>query len=430
MSYLLIENKGEIHVDALSLMGGSTKRNDSTKLGVFGSGNKYAIAALLRKQIDFKIFSGQRLINISTEKHDYRGTELDKIFIDGKETSLTVQMGPDWKDVWMAIREWVQNSIDEGEMNVVPNIETIEGKEGKTRCYIEINEEVQEVVDNWDNYFSFDRIDLIEETIKGKIFPNKSDTLLLYSRGIKCTNYSKINAFYSYDGNIEMNESRIIKHDWQGKELVANCLALTTDKNVIFNVLKNGYKETAFETTVWENWLTIKPLNYTWREVIGNYVLIVAELGGWFQEEQEKYPHFIVCEKLCKRIKQVFPDVKIYGLTDDGNNEVIKKEVQLDARKEFLLKECNRFFDEVKYSVDYPIKVVRFEDGDKLGLAENNTIYLSEKLFDMGKRELVITIMEENEHLITKYKDCSRALQQHLFNKWISTLEEKHAYFL
>ena len=339
-------------------------------------------------------------------------------------------MGPDWKDSWMIIREFIQNSIDEGEINIVTSIETCEGKQDKTRCYIEVNEEIKQVIDGWDNFFSFDRIDCIEETKDGKIFPNNADTLLLYTRGIRCTNYENVVALYNYDGLIEMNESRIIKNDFRAKEVIGNCLAVSANKNVIFNVLKNASNEKAFESIVWETWLTIKPLSQTWRDVIDNHVLIVAELAGWFEQEQKSMKHFIVSNKLCKKIKQKFVDVKIYGLTSDGGEEVVKREVEMDTRKEFLLSECKKFFDECKYFVEYPIKVVRFEDSNKLGLAENGIIYLSEKLFDMGKREIAIAIMEENEHLITKYNDCTRALQQHLFNKWITTLEEKNSYFL
>jgi hypothetical protein len=432
MSYILIENKGEIHVDALTLMGGSTKRDDSSKLGRFGSGNKYAIASLLRNNIDFKIFSGEREIIITTKKHDYRGTELDKIFIDGKETSLTVQMGPDWEYLWMAIREWVQNSVDEGEMNIVSNINNIEGREGKTRFYVKINDEIQDVIDSWDNYFTFDRIDCIEDTKAGKIFPNlnQDDTLILFSRGIKCTNYKGLKSLYNYDGNIEMNESRIIKHDWQGKEMISNCLSLATDKNVIFNVLKNAYNEKTYENVVWESWLTIKTLSSTWKEVIGDKKIVVGEMGGWFQEEQSKFDCFVVGEKLAKKIKKQFPDVVVYGLLNNGEEQVLKTEVILDKRKEFLLNECHRFFNESSYNVEYPIKVVRFKNSEQLGLAENNIIYLSEKCFDMGKRELAITIIEENEHLKTGYKDETRAFQQHFINLFISQMEERVAFFL
>ena len=340
-------------------------------------------------------------------------------------------MGPDWKDVWMGIREYVQNSVDEGEMNVVPNIENIEGKEGKTRCYIEINNEIQDVIDNWDTYFTFDRIDELFQSGDTFIYPNKeiNNNLILFSKGIKCTDFTRRPSLFHYSGNIEMNESRIIKHEWQGKEIAANILAICINKNVIHSVLTLSAKENMFEKDIWDDYLSIRNLNLIWKEVIGDKKIIVSELAGWFEEEQRKYDHFIVSEKLCKRIRKSFSDVVIYGLTDDGQRTVNKKQVELDKRKQFLLLECQRFFDECNYKIEYSIEVVRFDDSDKLGLAENNTIFISEKCFDMGKREIISTLIEENEHLKTGYKDCSRAFQQHFINLFILEKEERFGFF-
>lgn len=432
MKYLLIENNGEITEDALTLMGGSTKREDSSKLGHFGSGNKYTIAALLRKGLNFRIFGGLNEQIIQIRPYSYRGTNLQKIFINGKETSLTVQMGPDWEEIWMCIREWVQNAKDEGGMNIVPNIENIEPKEGKTRCYIEINDEIQDVIDNWDLYFTFDRVDAVSETHSGQIFPNlaQEDNLIIFSRGIKCTSFTRLPSLYHYNGDIEMNESRIIKHEWKAKELCNHLLSETNNEKVIYNVLENASKELMYERTVWDTWLSQTRLSDTWRKVIGDKKIIVSELAGWYIEEQQRYDCFLVCENLCKKINKQFPEITIFGITDLGDDRTPRKEVELDKKKEFLLKECNRFFEECQYKVEYPIKVVRFKDAEVLGLADNGTIYISEKCFDRGKKELVSAIIEENEHLKTGYKDNSRAFQNHWINLYISEKEERFGFFL
>ena len=52
MNYLKIRSKGKIDIEALSLLGASSKRGDETKIGQFGSGNKFAIAYLLRNNYE------------------------------------------------------------------------------------------------------------------------------------------------------------------------------------------------------------------------------------------------------------------------------------------------------------------------------------------------------------------------------------------
>ena len=66
----------------------------------------------------------------------------------------------------------------------------------------------------------------------------------------------------------------------------------------------------------------------------------------------------------------------------------------------------------------------------ELGIAEKNNIYLSEKLFDMGRREIASTIIEENEHLITGFEDETRKFQNHFINKYLAEMEERQGCFL
>ena len=97
MKWIKIKNKGMIQPEALHLMGGTTKTNDSTKIGQFGSGNKYALAYLLRNGYSVKIFSGLEEIKIETKSIDFRNNDFEVIYINGERTSITTKMGKDWE---------------------------------------------------------------------------------------------------------------------------------------------------------------------------------------------------------------------------------------------------------------------------------------------------------------------------------------------
>ena len=117
-NYILFRNDGEIDPNALKLLGASTKRNDSSKIGFFGSGLKYALAYLLRKGIETRIFSGNKEIKLSTKRSRFRDQSFDVICVNGSETSLTTSMGVDWKG-WFAVREIYCNALDEGGCSIL-----------------------------------------------------------------------------------------------------------------------------------------------------------------------------------------------------------------------------------------------------------------------------------------------------------------------
>jgi len=431
MKYLLIENKGEIDVNGLILMGGSTKRNNTNSIGFFGSGNKYAIATLINKGIGFKIFSGENEIKITTKDVSFRNNHFKQIFIDGKETSLTTDMGPLWEE-WFAIREWVSNSIDEGGSNIVSNIETINAIKGYTRIYVEITGPIEDVINSWDNYFTFDRTDIHFEKNGNKILSNidKEESMVLFRKGIRCHYAEGTKSLYHYDMiDFKINESRVIEDTWNANLLVTRFYNDITDVSIIKNVLKNAYKDDTYENRL--NWYYgINVLSQAWKEAIGDHRIIVGDYGGHFQTEQNTYPCYVVCTDLAERIKSSFPGVIVYGLLDGGEVCVMNK-VDQTSRHKFLLAECDKFFNECQYKIDYPIEVVDFVNkSEQLGLAKDGTIYISNKLFNMGKREIAVTIMEENEHLKTNFKDCTRAFQQHWINLFISEKEERFGYFL
>lgn len=83
MNYLQIRSKGEIDIQAFTLIGASTKTGDSSKIGMYGSGNKYAISSLLRQKINFKVFSGESEIVFSTSPNTFRDKAFDVILVNG-----------------------------------------------------------------------------------------------------------------------------------------------------------------------------------------------------------------------------------------------------------------------------------------------------------------------------------------------------------
>src|ERR1700748_372919 len=103
MQYLKIQNKGELDIRLIALMGGTTKSNDKYKIGQFGTGLKYTLAYLYRNNLDFKIFIGEQLADLHLEQEVIKGEKFKIICINQQRTSITTKMGEEWQ-AWMIIR--------------------------------------------------------------------------------------------------------------------------------------------------------------------------------------------------------------------------------------------------------------------------------------------------------------------------------------
>ena len=157
MNYLKISNKGLICPEDLMLIGSSTKREQSDKIGMFGSGWKYSLAWLLRNDCKPIIFSGKNQIEVDFAVKMHRTNAVNIITVDGKETSLTTEMGPKWTG-WMAIREVLSNAIDEGDHSITTAwMPEFKGFEDTTTIYIPMSSELSDVMLKFDSYFSFYR---------------------------------------------------------------------------------------------------------------------------------------------------------------------------------------------------------------------------------------------------------------------------------
>jgi len=431
MKHLLIENKGELDIASLILLGASTKRGDSSKIGFFGSGNKYAIATLIKYGINFEIYSGDRKIDITTEDVIFRDMKFKKIIIDGKETSLTTSMGPQWEP-WMAIREWVSNSLDEGGYNMITDTSIISGRDGYTRFFVEHHPMISDLIENWGSYFAFEREDSLFKYEESNVYPqtDPENNVVLYRKGIRCYFDKGVQSLYQYDiDSFDINESRLIDSLYSAELKVSKLLNKCDNVEVLKSILKNAFIEDKWEARLPWRWGTGGPLNKAWREAIDDRCIIVDTVSGYYLDIQNSRKCYIVSLEMAFAIRSAFPDVTIYGIDDSGNSIGYKATVTT-PKQDFILKEVIKFCGECGYSVEYPLEVVDFEDRDVLGQAHKGTILLSSKIFDMGRKQVALTIIEENEHLKTGYKDCSRAFQNHLFNLFLTEKEERFGYFL
>jgi hypothetical protein len=438
MKWLLIENKGLLEKESLYLMGASTKRNNENMIGRFGSGNKYAIAVLLRLGIPFHIFSGHtEEILVTTRQVDLRGVIFDIIQVDGQDTSLTIQMGPQWEP-WFAIREIYSNAIDEGEVRVIET-EDMNASVGHTRFYIGITEQVQRILDNWNTYFSFDRTDVLFETPYGilKVYPNldSNEKLMIYRKGILVSD-TETYSLYSYDmANIAIDESRIAREIYPLKEQAAAAWLQCNKPTLIRSMLIRMHERITqkkdleyMENTLQYNWYDHYMNKEAWKEAIEDRLIICERTCGRFMDEQ-RLNSLILPYSLCVAIAKGLPTVPVYGV--DEGNAVSYKLMVVDTKMEFKLKRVLADLAELQIAIAHDIKIVEFLSKSKQGQAQHGIILISGELVSNGSvREIALVLIEEEVHITRGYEDCSRDMQNYLFEQWINEREARLGKYL
>jgi hypothetical protein len=421
MRYLKISNKGELDIRLIALMGGTTKAGNQYKIGEFGSGLKYTLAYLFRNNLDFKIFIGEKEVDINIQTEDINGDIFEIICINGHRTSITTKMGKDW-EAWMIIRELWSNALDEGEA-VKETTETLIGTPGHTTFYIQVTPEIRSVILNWTNYFVHDTVPMSEN--EDYAIYSGGDSLRLYKNGILIHEDKKLIGLFSYDiKGAQLNELREFK-GYANYEIV-KALSKANPKVITYFLenITDAHYEGEMSYDMYTNFAK------TWVETIGGAKLIHQKALDIINErgaDIDLAGTIVVPQNVYKFLSKQFKGVGILR-TADKINEFFEIHSQALTDK---INEALTILEACDYSMHPDLTFVCGIFGDKRVLAQVNTdakqIYMSERLLDRGILNLCSTIIEENEHLRTGYHDHTREFQQHFIDLFTKTLLDKNA---
>jgi hypothetical protein len=409
--YVCFENKGEVPVNAFKLLGASSKRNDSSKIGYFGTGLKYAIAVMLKQGIEFKVFSGEKEIKIGTRSTKFIDDVIQVMTVNGEKTSITLDAGVDWLP-WYAIREIYSNTMDEdGKMTVNA---PIEAKAGHTRIFIDAEAApLKDIFEHWNAYFSQNRAPRYKN-VNGSILEKLPSfpEYIVFRKGIRVYDNRK-HSIFDYDlANIDINESRVAMYSWQVTERCSELLAASDVKTIekFLTLFKNPMRA---EYTEWADsfWDMTGAYSFSegWLEALTDKRLVPANYAGHYDITETT---LVLPDKLIDKLKSRFGD----AINSAGDNK--DKFTVINSVDKQPLQKILDVFEVAGFGWDLSeIDIVDFNDKDLLGQAKDSRVLLSKNLFAPPHRHLVAaTLLEEIAHAKTGYSDCTRSMQDYLFN--------------
>jgi len=394
--YIKISNRGEIDINGLHLMGVTDKRGKE-KIGFFGSGNKYAIALLIREKIPFKIFSGVKEIKIGTRPVMFRGQLFEQIIVGGQKTSLTAQMGIDW-ETWFTIREFYCNALDEGDAKI-EIVKNIKPSAGKTIVYIGLTEKLSKFFKNINNYILVN----YKPLTKSKTFYGSAELLprynegefVCYRKGIRIYPKNKQSCLYWYNfSDISINESRVYKYEYQIKEQIASFLTVTDSREVILNFLRNW--EGKFEEGLnWGPSYVHDNFSNTWHELLKGKRIYPKSIAIQSGDFEGKYNSFIVPDGLAEKIHSEIRGCDVVGKGKGKECEIVEPSEEIKDKVKTALEELQA----IDYSITSKIQYVVPAVDDVVGWyeKEGDTIFLATKYLTTIT-EIKNTLLEEYFH--------------------------------
>lgn len=432
--YLKIQSLGEIDTKAFTILGNSTKRQDEAKIGMFGSGLKYGISALLRNKHKFYVFSGLNQIMFSTEKETFRDLEMNIITIDGKRTSFTTDMGDkSWDNPFAPVREIYSNALDEDEYAKIDKVAMPDPEENTTTFYIQMTKEVEHFYENRQLYFCTTNPNVEHTNKSGSIYRSVSEECRLFRKGILC--YSSMSSnerspFMYNSPYFEINESRVLSNHGKALRTISSiwkrCMNIDLISELI-NSLRNSNTGTFEHDCPWErSWIYDDSPHFSdaWEAFIRNKEFMAIEHLDVFS--MEVTPNvYVLPLKLIKALKDQFPWINVLGM-DKGSNEGVLIVSEPPKDLEDLVLDSIVLLNQTNYKArwkGYGIKYAQFDSNRKLYDFKDGNIRLSVKCRDLTSDEMSKALILMNEEGLTKdLEESHLAHNQHLIGLYYKEL--------
>jgi len=372
-------NPGVMDLDFIRTMGLHVKETD-TAIGYFGTGLKYAIATLLRTGHVIKLITGGEIVTFSTRDKEVRGVTFKFVMMNDEQLAFTTDLGRDW-EVWQAYRELYSNCLDEGGVISTnaqiadtifsvsgPQIDDVHGDRGK----IFLQGEPWLVLDG------------IE------VFHGKSD--YLFYRGVRVHKLLKGSRFtYNFTTSMKLTEDRTLASLYDANYKLHTRLPKSTDIEFCRKLIDPKYK--GFESDM--------------------MLCDAYEPSEMFLDAiAEQQDNTNLKESLRAMLKKARKKDELYDVFFPRGNDL---QVIEDACKMLHVLNCTVRPEDLTFVESLGQNVYATADGQKMRF--------SRQCLANGRDFLAITIYEEWIHNRMGFADCTRGMQQFLFDKILELIK-------
>lgn len=446
--FLKITSDSLCNREYLEVLGASTSRDDATKVGMFGSGAKFAPIALTRLKTPISIVSRDDggpykltyavanggLNRMMFKYNDPNGTEsiTPSCYSLDAGKNWTEPIGVDENQSWKSVREFLANAQDadpDFTIQLVQNEpEFPSWNQDVTEVYIGLTEEVRKLHDNLDNYYasgdgwiesgtpSLGSTRMVHNDHSGRTFVKN------FLVGVESSALGWSFWYNLKDGEL-VNEERTVKETWRVTREVTRCALSPGSAEFARHLISNmpHSEETRliawFGSQYWDpdNKTAKRRLQNAFRSVYGSDAVVSSDIFG-VNDTAKRLGYTIVNFKNANDfMSEILPSASDRaGLKDRewrylNNNELYAFERDpLDRAMEILSKEIP-ILSRLKVQVFDPLTP---DQRNLNGKIEKNEISLNRNVLADGLGKTLRVLFHEINHASTSASDYTRDLQE------------------
>jgi hypothetical protein len=448
--YLMIENPGVSGVDMLTVIGAISSRGREDSIGQIGSGNKFAIAKLLRDSCYTRLYNGKDGYEFTVddkESHDVHGRThlvrevmMKQIAGSGRRArnlGFDMTFGEiDWKAIGMALRELISNAADgafalDGNYSRVKvsfvDENQVRARDGYTRWFIQANSDVRDYIKNLAKHFlcfdpNYDRDQMILDKREG------GEGVRIYRKGVLVAEYTTPSLFDYQLNDVKLDESRNCD-EWTARWECARALRRAGGERLARVLQAFHAAESVFETE-----------KVSVRDLKDNYLSTeekVKRTEDWQLAARKAFgAEAVICDNLMVAMAVVAKGHKAITLRQEvadilrdhgvkGADQVLNRD-ELEGRQRKPLSDQHlakihkmwELFDATGLTLGKPLpNMIMFDEftnanSEVLGYYDNKTktIGLNSVVLE-NDFQLMETMIEEVAHYVTGAGDFTRDMQ-------------------
>ena len=376
------KSNGLIDPLCITTIGVSVKESENP-IGFFGTGLKYAIAIILRSGGEVTVWRGKEPLKFASAERVIRGKPVQIVTMNGHEIGFTTDLGKHWK-MWQAFREIYCNTVDEGGKATFGMEEPTDDTTTVHVCL----QEFAECFANIDQY-----ILLTTPIYNGPLVAfHPGPTSAIFYRSIR-VGERVVNKPFKFAPNlvarVDLTEDRTLKDQWTAHYHIAQAILKCEDEAFLGRWLSASDEYAEHHIDV----------DYPSVEPSSAFLKVAMDLAGDLSR-----PCNITVSKVLARHKTPPSPVPAILLPTEKS----------------ALQEAVKFCHALGYAVDeFPVVVVESLGKHILGVAnmEQRRILIARRAISMGHMQLASTLIEEWAHIKHEYEDCSREMQNWLFEQ-------------